>query len=91
MTTVEIVFRYTMPPSDQMTLALASMSDVYGIRRLKFDRTARTLRVEYDATRLSAADVTSLMLQAGLQIVSDPPADPAITPLPVVPPQAPAA
>ena len=51
-----------------MTFALASTKDVYGIRRLTFDRAARTLRVEYDATRLNAASVTKLVRQAGLEI-----------------------
>ena len=39
--------------------ALANARDVYGIRRLSFDRAAQTLRVEYDATRLNAAMVTN--------------------------------
>ena len=68
MTTVEILFSYTTPPSESVTSALASTKDVYGIRRLSFDRAARTLRVEYDATRLNAADVTQLVRQAGLEI-----------------------
>jgi hypothetical protein len=63
---------------------------VYGIRRLKFDRNARTLRVEYDATRLNAATVASLVLQAGLQISPDEDADLAITQQAAVPPQTPA-
>lgn len=68
MTTVEILFRYSTQPSDQVTVALANTRDVYGIRQLRFDRAARTLRVEYDATRLNAAAVTSLVRQAGLEI-----------------------
>jgi hypothetical protein len=68
MTTVEILFRYATPPTDSVTLALSSTRDVYGIRRLRFDRTALTLCVEYDATRLNAATVTKLVAQAGLEI-----------------------
>jgi hypothetical protein len=68
MTTVEILLSYTKPPTEQVTFALASTKDVYGIRRLSFDRAARTLRVEYDATRLNAAAVTQLVRQAGLEI-----------------------
>jgi len=68
MTTVEILLSYTAPPTEQTTLALASAKDVYGIRRLSFDHAARTLRVEYDATRLNAASVTKLIRQAGLEI-----------------------
>ena len=71
MTTVEIVLRYAEPPTEQVAQALAHVSDVYGIRRQVFDRTARTLRVEYDATRLNAAMVTKLVREAGLEIAPD--------------------
>jgi hypothetical protein len=68
MTAVEIVFRYATPPSEAVIHALAGTREVYGIRRLDFDRGARSLRVEYDVTRLNAADVAKLMRQAGLEI-----------------------
>jgi hypothetical protein len=68
MTQVEILFRYIAQPSEAAVFALASTKDVYGIRRLSFDRAAHTLRVEYDATRLTAASVTQLVRQAGLEI-----------------------
>ena len=68
MTTVEILFRYATPPTETITLALAATKDVYGIRRLSFDRAARTLRVEFDATRLNAATVTQLFRKAGLDL-----------------------
>jgi hypothetical protein len=71
MTTVEILYRYITPPTEHVTLALAGIKDVYGIRRLRFDRNARTLRVEYDATRLTAAAVTKLVRQAGLEIAEE--------------------
>jgi len=71
MTTVEILYRYTTPPTEHVALALADIKDVYGIRRLRFDRTARTLRVEYDATRLTSASVTKLVREAGLEIAEE--------------------
>jgi len=71
MTTVEILFSYATPPAETVTFALAAVRDVYGIRRLSFDRAARTLRVEYDASRLSAAAVANLIRQAGLQILPE--------------------
>jgi hypothetical protein len=76
MTTVEILLSYTTPPTESVIIALASTKDVYGIRRLSFDRAARTLRVEYDATRLNAADVTQLVRQAGLEIAAETAAPP---------------
>ena len=71
MTSVEIHFRYTNQPADAVISALAKAREVYGIHRLTFDRAARELRVEYDATRLSAAAVAKLMRQAGLEIVAE--------------------
>ncbi len=73
MTTVEILLSYTTPPTESVTIALASAQDVYGIRRLSFDHAARTLRVEYDATRLNAASVTRLVRMAGLDIADESP------------------
>jgi len=72
MTTVEILYRYTAPPTEPVALALARARDVYGIRRLSFDRNASTLRVEYDATRLNTAAVTKIIRNAGLEIVEEP-------------------
>ena len=68
MTTVEILYRYETPPTELQTAALASTKDVYGIRRLTFNRVANTLRVEYDATRLNAAAVAQLIRQTGLDV-----------------------
>ena len=81
MTTVDIVYRYATPPTEAVALALANAREVYGIRRMTFDREAHTLLVEYDATRLNAAVVTRLVRNAGLQIVEEvllalPPASP---------------
>jgi hypothetical protein len=71
MTTVEIVYRYTAPPTEQTARALAHAHDVYGIRQLRFDREARKLRVEYDATRLNAAAVLKLLHEAGLDAIEE--------------------
>jgi hypothetical protein len=71
MTTVDILFRYATPPTEAVTFALANTREVYGIRRLVFDREAHTLLVEYDATRLNAATVARLVRQAGLEIVEE--------------------
>ena len=88
MTTVEILYRYTTPPTEQVAQALARARDVYGIRHLSFDRGARTLRVEYDATRLKAAIVTKLVREAGLEIAEELPLIPASTESAGVPPTA---
>jgi hypothetical protein len=71
MTTVEILYHYATPPTEQVAQALARARDVYGIRRLSFDRAARSLRVEFDATRLDAAEVSKLVREAGLDIAEE--------------------
>ena len=81
MTTMEIVYRYTTAPSERVALAVAGICDVYGIRGIRFDRTAQTLSVDYDASRLKAATVTRLVHQAGLEIAEI---------VPLIPPQPPA-
>jgi hypothetical protein len=80
MTTVEILFRYGAPPTEHIALALAHARDVYGIRSLILDRSAHTVRVEFDATRLTPAAVASLLSSSGLQLAEE---------LPLIPPPAP--
>ena len=85
MTTVDILFRYGTPPTEAVTFALANVKEVYGIRRLTFDRQAHTLSVEYDAPRLNGAAVLKLVRQAGLDVqeeVSLIPPQPAPEPAP---------
>ena len=68
MTAVDVVFRYGAPPEEGDLRAMQSVREVYGIRRIQFDETARTVRVEYDATRLSAPDIAALLRGAGLDL-----------------------
>ncbi len=88
MTTVEIVFRYTGQPSEAAAFALGNAREVYGIRRLSFDRPASTLLVEYDATRLNAATVTQLVRRSGLELIEEVPVT--APDLPAIPPAVPA-
>ena len=83
MTTVDVVLRYAAEPTEAVAFALGNAREVYGIRRLSFDREAHTLRVEYDATRLNAAAVIKLVRDAGLQVVEEVPL--ALPPAPAAP------
>ena len=89
MTTMEIVYRYAVPPGDAVAVALAGICDVYGIRGIKFDRAAGTLCVGYDASRLKAPAVTKLVRQAGLEIAKIVPLIPPPAPEPAAPPAQP--
>lgn len=68
MTAVEVVFGYGMPPGEREMSALGQLNDVYGIRRVQFNEPGRTVRVEYDATRLNEATVENLLRKAGLDV-----------------------
>ena len=69
MTALEVVFRYATPPRERQLRALDGVREVYGIRRISFDSTARTVRVEFDASRLNADVVAGLLRDAGLDLV----------------------
>jgi len=45
MTTVDVVFQYSGEAGEVVARALAKARDVYGIRKVQFDRTAKTLTV----------------------------------------------
>jgi len=68
MTTVDVMFRYGMPPGETEMNALGKMYDVYGIRRLQLKEDARTIRIEYDATRLNESAVEKLLRSAGVDV-----------------------
>lgn len=58
--------------------ALGNLREVYGIRRVQVNQEWKTIRVEYDATRLSRPVVQQLLLRAGISVVEE---------LPLIPPQ----
>lgn len=68
MTNVEINYKYGMSPDESVLRAIDNIREVYGIRRLTFNEPARSIAVEYDATRLNAATVASLLRRTGLDL-----------------------
>ncbi len=68
MTAVEIVYKYNLPPTETVMRALDNLREVYGIRRIRFNEPERTIRVEYDATRLNEATVGALLRRTGLDL-----------------------
>jgi copper chaperone CopZ len=81
MTTVEVLFRYAQHPSEAAMTALGNLHEVYGIRRITVNAAEQTIRVEYDATRLTAPTVDQLLRRAGINIVEE---------VPLIPPPSPA-
>ncbi len=68
MTTVDVTYHYSVPPREATALALASLREVYGIRQMHVDERARSVRIEYDATRLSDQVVRQLLRRTGLEL-----------------------
>jgi hypothetical protein len=69
MTQLDVLYRYGVPPSESATLAMAKVREVYGVRRMDLDEANKTVRVEYDASRLTEPVIHQLLRRAGLDIV----------------------
>jgi hypothetical protein len=78
MTQLEALYRYEGHPTESAMSALGSLREVYGIRRIKVDEEWKTVRIEYDATRLSSPTIYQMLRQTGLAVVEQ---------LPLIPPQ----
>ena len=68
MTYLEVVFRYDAVPGESALRAIDGMREVYGVRRVQFNEHERTVRVEFDASRLKAEAVARLLRQAGVDV-----------------------
>ncbi len=68
MTYLEMAFRYQTTPGEKELRALDSVREVYGIQRIQFDEAGRTVRVLFDASRLTEDAVARLLRQAGLDL-----------------------
>jgi hypothetical protein len=68
MTQLDVLYRYAATPTESAIMALGRVREVYGIRALTFDESARTVRIEYDATRLTEPVVHQLLRRSGLDI-----------------------
>jgi TolB-like protein len=69
MTQLDVLYRYGATPSEEAMRALGRIREVYGIRYLGFNETDRTVRIEYDATRLTEPIVHQLLRRSGLDVI----------------------
>jgi copper chaperone CopZ len=88
MTQLDVLYRFGVPPTEAATLAIAKLREVYGVRRVEFREAEKTIRVEFDATRLTEPVIHQLLRRAGLDIVET---LPLYTAPPLPPPPEPAA
>lgn len=68
MTYLDVVYRYGATPGEREMRAIDGMREVYGIRKVDFQEKDRTVRVEYDASRLNESAVAKLLRQAGIDV-----------------------
>jgi hypothetical protein len=68
MTYLDVVFRYGTAPGENALRAIDGMREVYGVRRVQFNERERTVRVEFDASRLKTEAVARLLRQAGVDV-----------------------
>lgn len=71
MTQLDVLYRYGMAPTEISALALAKVREVYGVRRITVNEAEKTIRVEYDATRLNDAMIHQLLRRAGIDLVEN--------------------
>ena len=68
MTYLDVVFNYGALPGESELRAIDTMREVYGIRSVRFDNKQRTVRVEFDASRLKQDAVAKLLRTAGIDV-----------------------
>jgi hypothetical protein len=68
MTYLDVLFRYGAAPGENELRAIDGMREVYGVRQVDFNKTERTVRVQFDASRLKADGVAGLLRQAGVDV-----------------------
>ena len=68
MTQLDVMYRFGTSPTEAAMMALGRVREVYGIRRLEFSEAEKTVRVEYDASRLSESVVHQLLRRSGLDV-----------------------
>jgi hypothetical protein len=69
MTQLDVMYRYGGSPAEAAMMALGCVREVYGIRRMTINETEKTVRIEYDATRLTEPIVHQLLRRSGLKII----------------------
>jgi hypothetical protein len=69
MTQLDVMYQYGAAPAEAAMMALAQVRKVYGIRHVQINETTKTVRVEYDATRLTEPIVHQLLRRSGLDVL----------------------
>lgn len=68
MTYLDVVFNIGGLPGENELRAIDGMREVYGIRSVRFNGKERTVRVEFDASRMKQDAVARMLRQAGIDV-----------------------
>jgi len=68
MTSLDVAFRYGKQPGPEEMRASDALREVYGIRRVAFNEKEKTVRVEFDASRMKEDTVAALLRRAGIDL-----------------------
>ena len=61
MTQLDVLYRFGVPPTEAALMAVSRLREVYGIRRLELREAEKTVRIEYDASRLTEPVIHQLL------------------------------
>ena len=69
MTKIQLEFDLQRPLDDELLTQISRLHGVYGIQRVSVKPSLREITVEYDATRMNASEVESVLERAGLPVM----------------------
>ena len=69
MTQLEVVYQYGATPGESEMRAMENVREVYGIRKVTFAEKEKTVRIEFDASRLKEPVIAGLLRRAGIDLL----------------------
>lgn len=69
MTYLDVAYRYGLTPGEREMRAIDGMREVYGVLRVRFDEKEKTVRVQFDASRMNEDSVARLLRLAGIDVI----------------------
>lgn len=70
MTQLEVAYQYGATPGEAEMRAMDNVREVYGIRKVTFAEKEKTLRIEFDASRLKEPVIAGLLRRAGINVLN---------------------
>ena len=70
MTQLEVAYHYGATPGEAEMRAMENVREVYGIRKVTFSEAEKTVRIEFDASRLKEPVIASLLRRAGIDVLN---------------------